>query len=345
MQSPHGATGAIQHEGIQIASNTQTADEMRETLGIEAPEPTETAEGESAPAETTAPASDPPPADAKSAVSDPPKQDLKKRERYEALDKERHDLRRENERLKAERQREQSEIGTLRQEFQRELAELKRMARPAEAPKAEQPQTDAEPDPTDLTKYPDGQFDRKYLKDQARWEARQEFTSLQQQAAERYHAEQAQRQQFEREQAERSRIQNLGKKMQQAFTSQPDLQMKLETVALTRPMWDVVLESDRPDQILAYMADHPEKAEEIASLPPLHAFRALSRIEYELDAAAQITGSAAPGKPKTSAHPPVSPVSGSHSAPAGGPPGPNATVEEHFAYYDRLEAEQRKARR
>ncbi len=324
-----------------MSSNTLTDEQMRSTLQIEPP--AETVADDPASVSDASDTSTEPAAEAKTTETAPPKTD-KKRARYEELDRERHDLRRENERLRADRER---EVGSLREEFQREMAELRRMAQPKPQeqvkPQAAQPDagTDPEPDPGNNEKYPDGQFDRKYLKDQARWEARQEFQSIQQQQRERYETAQRERQQFERQQAEVTRIKTLETRMKQAFTSDPSLESRLSNVSMTRPMWDVAMESEKPHQILAYMAEHPEEAERIASLPPLHAFRALSRIEYELDAAANLTGSASGEKPKTSAHPPVSPVSGSHAVPRSGEPGPDASYDEHKAYWNKVEAESR----
>jgi hypothetical protein len=337
VNAPPNATGTVTHEGVTVSSNSQTADEIRTTLDIPVSEPApETTEAPAADAVVEPPASESPtpqPQNTKPAKKDPQK-------RIDQVVYEREEAKREAARIKSESER---QIGSLREEFQRELAELKRMARPQEPPKAE-PQGDPEPDPTNTEKYPDGQFDRKYLKDQARWEARQEFAEQQRAHSERQQAEQAQRQQFERETHERTRIQKLGARMQSAFQANPDLQAKLETVAMSRPMWDVVIESAIPDQLLAYMADHSEDAERLSSLPPLHAFRELSRIEYQLEQAAAITGSAP--RPKTAAHPPVSPVSGSHSAPSSsGEPGPDASYEEHKAYWNQRELEERTGRR
>lgn len=339
MNAPPNATGTVTHEGVTVSSNSQTADEIRATLDIPISEPaTETAEAPAADAVAAPPASEPAADQKQPQAVKPAKKDPQKR--IDQVVYEREEAKREAARMKSESER---QIGSLREEFQRELAELKRMARP-EPPKAE-PQGDPEPDPANTEKYPDGQFDRKYLKDQARWEARQEFADQQKAYSERQQADQAQRQQAERETHERTRIQKLGQRMQSAFQTNPDLQAKLETVAMTRPMWDVVIESAIPDQLLAYMADHSEEAERLSSLPPLHAFRELSRIEYQLEQAAALTG-AAPAKPKTSAHPPVSPVSGSHSAPKSGEPDPATCTQEEFdAYWNAQERQSRGASR
>lgn len=330
-----------------MSSNHQTADEMKAALGIEAP-------AEETPTSEEAPAAD--------AVAEPPAQpstetpaqtakpavEKAKKNPQERIDKvvyEREEARREAARERAARESSERKIEELRAEWRREFETLKQdRAKPQDKPAAD-PNTDPEPDYTNTEVYPDGQFDRKYLKDQARWEARQEFKEQQRVASERYQAEQRERAQYERQQQEHQRITTFATKVEGVLREQPELRARIENVAMSRPMWDVVLDSNSPHQLLAYMADHPEEAARINSLPPLHAFKAMSRLEFELDQAAAVTGSA-PAKPKTSAHPPVSPVSGSHAAPASGPPDPNTCTQEEFdAYWNAQEKSQRQASR
>lgn len=71
--------------------------------------------------------------------------------------------------------------------------------KPASEPAAAKTTDDPEPDPADTVKYADGQFDRAYLKDQARWEARQEIKAQQATAFER-------QQQERRDQAQHTRV-------------------------------------------------------------------------------------------------------------------------------------------
>lgn len=332
MQPPN-VTGSVTHDGVESSSNSLTADQIRDSLGLTTDPASPELPTESTPAEpVTETVTSTPTEPAKPKKKDP-------QARIDQVVYEREEAKREAAKREADHQR---EIGSLREEMQRELAELRRMARPE--PKTPEPQGDPEPNPEDTATYPDGQFDRKYLKDQARWEARQEFQAQQTAFQQRQQQEQSQRQQVERDQSERGRIQKLSQRMTSAFQTHPDLQAKLEGVSMTRPMWDVVMESEVPDQILAYMADHSEEAERIASLPPLHAFRALSRIEYQLESAAALTGTA-PAKPTTSAHPPVSPVGGSHASPKGGPPDPNTCTQEEFDAYWNAEEKTRGGRR
>ena len=334
MQAPLNATGSVTHEGVTSTSNTQTADEMRATLGIEAPTAPDTPAEPEAPAEPPTASVVEPPA-APDNTDEQPAKPVKGKDAQKRIDQltyEREEAKREWARVKNEYDR---QLRQFREETQRELESLKRMAQPKEP----EPKGDDDPEPA-LEQFAntDDPY-ASYLKAHARWGARQEFKSQQQAYAERQQQETRARQQYEREQHERQRLGTFTERMEGVFSRQPELRAELENVAMTRPMWDAVLDSEIPDQMVGYLAQHPEKAQELASLPPLHAFKAMSRIEYELEAAAKATGSAP--APKTTAHPPVSPVSGSHSAPASGPPGPNATFEEHAAYYDRLENEQR----
>jgi hypothetical protein len=60
-------------------------------------------------------------------------------------------------------------------EAARYKSELDASRAPRPAPAAAAPSTDAAPDAADSAKYPGGEYDPKFLKDQARYEARQEF--------------------------------------------------------------------------------------------------------------------------------------------------------------------------
>ena len=340
MQAPLNATGTVTHEGVTSSSNTMTSDEMRSSLGIapaeaEVPDTPDEAPPADAVAEpqpdTVEPAAKPaqPAHEAKKAKKDP-------QARIDEVVRQREETKRAAAAREAEYQR---EVREMRAEFQREIAALKQPAK-AQPAQTEPGTDDPEPDVADTSKYPDGQFDRKYLKDQARWEARQVFRAEQQAQEQRYRQETQQRQQFERQQKERERIGSFAQRMEQTFAANPDLRGQIENAALSRPMWDAVLESAIPDQLLSHLVNTPEELNRILALEPLHAYRAMTRLEVELEKAAAVTGSA-PAKPKTSAHAPISPVSGSHSAPTSGEPGLDAPYEEWAAYQNKLERESR----
>lgn len=85
----------------------------------------------------------------------------------------------------------------------------------------------------------------------------------------------------------------------------------LSEVVVAPHVTDTILESDRGPEVAYYLAQHPEKAEQINGLSPIAAARAIGRIEASLPelpvAAAKISKAPAP----------IKPVSASSSAPIG----------------------------
>ena len=85
----------------------------------------------------------------------------------------------------------------------------------------------------------------------------------------------------------------------------------LSEVVVAPHVTDTILESDRGPEVAYYLAQHPEKAEQINGLSPIAAARAIGRIEALLPelpvAAAKISKAPAP----------IKPVSASSSAPIG----------------------------
>lgn len=349
MLSPAGTatTGSVQHEGVRYDSNSLTPDRMREVLEIPAADaPAEPAEP--APAADPDPTPTPAPAEtpAAPAATETPEQlaakgKKKPQERIDKLVYEREEAKREAARVREESQR---QIQALREEMRRELETVRR---PAEPPRADAKPADPDPEPT-LDQFADQQDPyASWMRATAKWDARREFRE---QAKLHAEAAQVQRRQYEQHQKqtqERQRIGSWAQRMETAFTANPEMRSQIEDMpVLPRPMMDVIIDSEIPSQILQHLINHPEEQAQIMNLPPLHQYRAVSRIEYQLEQAAQLTGSAAALKPKTTAHPPVSPVSGSHAAPvSSGEPGPNASYEEHRAYWNTREAEERKRRR
>lgn len=348
--------GTIQHEGVRYDSNTLNDAEMREVLEIPAPEapatetPASDQEPDPEPAAEAAPAEPPATKDATPATDKAPKAKKNPQERIDRVVYEREEARREAAREKQAREEAERRYRSDFDQLRAELEALKRGSNPNQErsnPKQAQPDN-ADPEPK-LEDFAD-QLDpyAAWMRASAKYDARQEFKAQQKQAQERYTQQQQEQRRQEREFHEHQRIQTWTQRMEAAFTKAPELRAQIEQMPiLPRPMMDVIVDSEIPDQILSHLLRHPEEQSRIATLHPLQQFRELSRIEYDLEKAASlITGSAAPEKPKTSAHPPVSPVSGSHAAPkSSGEPGPDATYEEHKAYWNAREAEERKARR
>ena len=338
-------SGTIEHEGVRYDSNSLSSDDMKSVLGIE--EPAEPSDPETPPDPADPPVEPADPADAapveaKPKTDAPPKAKKNPQERFDKLTFEREEARRE-----AARERQQREEAERRFDaFQRQVREQFESLKSKEQPQSKaQPSADGEPT---LEQFAD-QADpyAAWMRAMARHDARQEFKAQQDAQRQAYEQSQQQRQQQEREHHERQRLTTWTQRMETAFAKDPALRQTIEDMpVLPRPMMDVIIESDIPDRILGHLLAHPEDQARISALHPLHQFRELSRIEYQLEqAASALTGSAAP-KAKTTAHPPVSPVSGSHAAPsASGEPGPDASYEEHRAYWNQVEAAQRKARR
>ena len=337
-------TGSIQHEGVRYDSNSLTPEAMKSVLGIEAP-----AESPAEPAETPAPVETPaePAAETATPAAETPAPQAKTekpkknpQERIDHITREREEARREAAAERARRDEAERRFEAFQRQTQAEIDALKRGTKPEPAKPAE----DAEPT---LEQFAD-QADpyAAWMRAMARHDARQEFKTQQEQQREAYQARQAEQREHDRRQTELGRIRTWTGRMEAAFEKNPEMRGLVENMpVLPRPMMDVVLESEIPDQILSHLLHYPEEMDRITGLPPLRQFRELSRIEYQLEQAAA-TGSAVPAKAKTTAHPPVSPVSGSHAAPASsGEPGPNASYEEHRAYWNALEAEERKSRR
>jgi hypothetical protein len=127
-----------------------------------------------------------------------PKQEEKKPERWQDPDTGetydmRHKVARRIKTVLEDRGKERAEKEKFKGEadyWKRRAEELERGGQqPRQETKPQPQQTDdPEPDPADTTKYPEGQFDRAFIRDQARWAARQEtnarFSTRDDQAAE-----------------------------------------------------------------------------------------------------------------------------------------------------------------
>jgi len=197
---------------------------------------------------------------------------------------------------------------------ERRIAELtqaliERGATPAQAErKAEQVVHDAEPDSADLTKYPEGQFDRAYIKDVAKWEARQAtqgvLTEAQQQAQQR--AQSA---------AQRQTITQWQQTLTEARAKYPDFDDAMGRVPDHPIITSVVMQSPVGND-LAYVFGSQPKALEMFERAPNDESR--RRLVYHMEA--QLLQGRPKGKPAprtTQAPPPTDPVDVS-----GGPVGP-----------------------
>lgn len=313
----------VQHEGMKISSNAgESREDVQVNLGWESPaEP----ESESDPQPESADSPEPPveatpTPDTKKAPkprNDPKARMLDATAKEAAAKRERDDARKELETLKAE------------------LAALK-SAPSAMAPKppaiAADPASrvvggDGEPDPSDLAKYPDGQFDRKYLADLSRWSAKQEYqeretardTATRQSAAQR-EADDIGRTFSERVQG--SGIiwpETIGKAWSTtAILAYPEHYQKAlakgEAVGSSNGLLpinditDVIQRSDAPKKFADHFTNHPEDLQRLLTLPRERLLAEMGRLDARLDAA--VTPASAPVATPSNAPTPIRPVGG-----------------------------------
>lgn len=151
-----------------------------------------------------------------------------------------------------------------REAAERRLAELEAQVRPQ--PKTDAPQADAEPDPSQYTY---GETDPGFIRDLARFEAKQAFKA---------EAEQAQR----RTQAQT--IDQAWNERQQSFAKDtPDYFQVLDSDWVCTPvMADAIKTSDEGAAVAYHLAQHPDEARRIAGLPQLAQVRELGKLEAKL---------------------------------------------------------------
>lgn len=94
------------------------------------------------------------------------------------------------------------------------------------------------------------------------------------------------------------------------LATHPDETAVLATLEPSRPIFDAVLASDRPDRLLSYFARHSDEFERIKTLQPGPALLALGRLEQRLDVAPSGVSTEA-ARQTTKAKPPLRTPSGS----------------------------------
>lgn len=174
-------------------------------------------------------------------------------------------------------------------------SEIARLRAAVEPPKSatDKPQAaatatdDPEPDSSDKEKYPDGQFDKNFIKDVSRWQTRQDL-----QQHERTQA--AERQRTEHIQTFETRAAQSRDKLQAALKSDPSVMDGVDPGLLSlRPsialapgqpttfgnaVADWVTSTDYPVELLKHLSDHAE-VQRLADLPPQSFLREQGRIE------------------------------------------------------------------
>ena len=192
------------------------------------------------------------------------------------------------------------------------------------------PAADPEPDPADATTYPDGQYDRKYLKDQARWEARQELATYQQSLKD-------QATKAERETAERASREQWSTRVATAKAAYADF----EAVAFsptTIPEGSIVdrwiMEHATGADVLYHLQKHPDERDALLRMPVLEQIERLALLSQRFAspqrAQAGTTGSVATPQPRSQPARPPNPVrTEAHSAGTAPPTDGSLSIAEH----------------
>ncbi len=334
----------VVHEGIEVSSFSQTADELRAALGMDAQSPTPP----EPPKPNGPPPPDPPIGD--EPEPDPGKEPSPESDAGKALARKRgslqtriNDLTRE----KFESARERDEARRHAQRLEQELADLKKSANGnGHTPAVSAPAADRFPKYAEyLTTHPDAELED--------WlEARDTWRDEQRQTTERARAESDAR---TRSHTERSA--QFAAKMHDAVQHDPDLLSKidprlLQTKALSalapdeRPTFgnflvEQVLKSEHPTKLLMHLSNETE-IQRLAALDPDRVIRELARIEYDLNGAT--SRPAVPATSTSHAKPPVKPLGGSPPVDADEPPGDDASDDEHLAYYNRKDLARQRRR-
>lgn len=308
MDQPGGYTTVESSDGFTVSSTMETPESMNAALAIE-------------PA-VESPSDDAPPA--------PVADDRNDDGTFKAKAKPRHDPKARVEQATATAAEAKREREAATKERDDARAESARYKAELEALKAPKVQTAApvvasatpEPDPTDATKYPDGHFDRQYLKDQARWEARQEI------AAER-EKERAAQQQSEAQRHQQQRTADWTAKLAKARVEVPDFDSRVKAdTPLDPQIHPYLMAQDDGPLLLLYLSEHPDVAQRLVTLHPIAQIGELGKISARLEAASS-RGPVSTVIPSKAAAP-IKPLVGGH-VPATDDADDSESFEAHFA--------------
>lgn len=292
------------------------------------------------PAAKTEPAPDPVPEAAKPAVED------KKDDRWKDPDTgDTYDMRhkvarrikhvledRGKERARAEQA--EKRVNELTQLLIERGATPKQAERQAEATVA----ADAEPDPGDTTKYPEGQFDKAFIRDMSLWAARQETGKFAKTSQEAQTAQ-------AREAHEAQVITQWQQTLPEARKRYADFDARMASIPNTpenRPIVQVMMGSPVGNDVAYVLATQPDVMKMYAQATPQQKWRLLYHVEAQvIQAQRAAAGKKAPETTATTTAPaPIEPV---HSG--AGPSGPTDwSRNDDSDQYQRWKA-QRQARR
>lgn len=154
-----------------------------------------------------------------------------------------------------------------RREAERRAAAAEARLAELDKPKGEQPTAPAEPDPS---KYKFGETDPQYIRDLARFEAKQAYADEAKAHSQRT-AQEA--------------VLTTWDQRQDAFAAtKPDYYDKVTSndLPITPVMADAIMTSEDGAAVAYHLANHPDEARRIAAMNPLAAVRELGRLEAKL---------------------------------------------------------------
>ncbi len=339
------ADATASHDGVEVTSSHDTADQIRAALGV-------TQEPQTQPVETPdEPLTEQPDAGEPPAESVAGQTLAKKRrtlqDRIDQITREKYDTARERDEARSQATR-----------LERELTDLRRTATgigPAKPEAAAVPPATAKfPKYAEyLQAHPDAELED-WIDARDSWRDEQRTKQQTQQESERRQREthDARTQQFS------VHAQTFATKMRAVLDADPEFETKLDRRLLTTPALSVlppgetptfgnflveqIVKADHPDKLLLHLSD-PHEVQRLASLDPESVIRELTR----LDLGTPNGNGAAPRGPApaasvtTRAKPPIKPLGGSPPVETDVPPGDDASDEAHRLYWNRQELARR----
>lgn len=331
---------SVESDGFTVETNGASLDDLKANFGME------TAESDPTPAEE--PADEQLEVKAETPEPEKPKVDKRTREgRKASIQAEIDELTATKHATKRELEAAQAQLKELRAE----LAKSTPPAKPEPAKPTAAVSGDPEPTPDQFDTY------EKYVKAQAKWEARQEIHAAREK--ERADADTA-RKDAERE-ARYQRFESEAAQFTERFTkareSDPQILNKINPVLLETPrlshlddpskatfahfLVEQAFLSDHPAELLVHVSD-PTIAQRLATLPPEQVIRELAKYEARLEAAT--SGPAQTPKPVSQATAPIKPVGASPHLSDDAPDPDSEDFDAHKRYYDALDRKKRAAR-
>jgi hypothetical protein len=321
--------GEITHEGVTVTSNQQTSEEMRASMDAVQPEPVAAEPAAAQPEPAATPEKRPNP---------------------------RKDLNARVEQLSAEVGNKNQTIETLNARLA-EIDGLKREIEALKAPKA--PATQERREPTvDWSGFTAKEPTPEQFENEADPYGEYLIARAEYRADKKAYERQQIVQRTQRERAEQHALETRADAFMGRFTevnkADETFSQRIETLLNERgnppmppPVFEVLTEAACGPQLMLHLLEHPDDLDRVLHAPTAKAqYGEMKKLEARVEAAGS-AGSAPPVKRTTTAHPPINPVVGSHPAPHDGPPGDDASYEEHEAYWNAKDKEARlaKARR